>query len=110
MGGVDGSIAGRLAEEHAAIRGPVVVVTRAQEHRRRRGQRVAYHVIFGLGSVVREIAGDQDRVHRPAQAVQVAHHPLGALDGLGPAADVDVADMRDEEHGHIWCQTAAPSR
>jgi hypothetical protein len=86
---VDGPVtAVRVAEEHPPEVGPLVMVSRARQHRRRRPQQPAGRLILLDRAVIGHVTGDEHGVHRPGQGRQIAHDPFGTGPALLTAVDV----------------------
>ena len=103
---VDGLIT-LAAEKHAAERGPIVVVARADQHRPRTGQQRPRLLVLAGQAVIGDVPGDQHRVQRRPAAGQAGHD---RADPVGPgltAVQMRVTQLRENDHA-AWLQGERP--
>ena len=87
-----------VAEQTLAVRVAHIVVAGADHDRQRGVEELRGGLVLGHLAVVGDVPGDQDRVDRSWQGVQVVHDPGGPLGRSGMAVEVCVTEMRDDQH------------
>jgi hypothetical protein len=74
------------------------VVARTQQYRHRQIEQRANPLVLGRLAVVGHIAGDQHDIDRCRQPGNIPQDRRGPLDTALAGVDVDVAEMRDDDH------------
>src|SRR6185295_13703109 len=99
-----------LAEQRLAVGPPVVVIARAPQHRGGQLDQLANPLVLRLGTVIGDVAGDDHRVGRGGQPREISDDPSGALGTPLTRIDVDVADVRNQDHAPNVRAPGPPAR